>query len=574
MTEPAPAHRSLVGALRMFADRRILVMLALGFSAGLPFLLVFDTLSAWLRTANLSLEVIGFFSLATLASSFKFLWAPLIDRTRVPLLTRRLGHRRSWMLVAQTAIIVGLWLVAGSNPSENLPLVAVFAVLTGFASATQDIVIDAWRIEAAEQERQGAMAAAYQWGYRIAQVIAGALALFLADHFGWALSYTVMAALMSIGIAAVFFAPRERAHTIRAVPTEGIPHRPTFELAEWVVRLAVLVAAAVIVGTGLSGNGSLLSYLMQPIIGVESSSAIAKAVAAKPDGIWLQLLFTVAGFTLIVVAAWPIPGVKTRPGSYLFHSLGDPLRDFVARYRDTAGLILAMICVYRLAESVLNIMNPFYIDLGFSLTQIAEVRKLFGVFATLIGVLAGGLAISRFGLMSSLVVGAFAQPVSHVGFIWLATQGDHLPALFAAIGLDNVASGFAGTCLIAYMSGLTSAGFTATQYALFSSLYSLPGKIIASQSGRIVEGSARAAEAGGMFSPLKGFFLQLQPEAYTRAADLGVSAAALGAGYMVFLIYSGLIGLAGIVLAVLIAGRTAAIEKTAAAAPAPQASGP
>lgn len=173
---PKP-RKSLLSALAFFGDRRALVMLALGFSAGLPYLLVFDTLSAWLRVANLSIEVIGYFSLATIASSLKFLWAPLIDRANIPVLTARLGHRRSWMLVSQAAIIIGLWLIAGSNPAENLGLVAFFAVCIGFSSATQDIVIDAWRIEAAPQERQGMMAAAYQWGYRIAQIIAGALAL-------------------------------------------------------------------------------------------------------------------------------------------------------------------------------------------------------------------------------------------------------------------------------------------------------------------------------------------------------------------------------------------------------------
>src|SRR4029078_6762238 len=239
MSEPSsPAKRdSVVAAFAFLGDRRALVMLGLGFAAGLPFLLVFDTLSAWLRQANVSLETIGYFSLATIASSLKFLWAPLIDRTNVPVLTKLLGHRRSWMLVAQAAIVLGLWLSAGANPAQNLNLVAIFAVCVGFASATQDIVVDAWRIEAAEQERQGMMAAAYQWGYRLAQIIAGALALWLADLYGWQLSYTVMAALMAIGIGAVLFAPREQAHTIRPIPTEGIPHRPALEAVEWLIRL-------------------------------------------------------------------------------------------------------------------------------------------------------------------------------------------------------------------------------------------------------------------------------------------------------------------------------------------------
>jgi PAT family beta-lactamase induction signal transducer AmpG len=262
----------------------------------------------------------------------------------------------------------------------------------------------------------------------------------------------------------------------------------------------------------------------------------------------------------------PAPGIKTWPGAYLSHLMGDPLQDFFRRHQGTAMLILSLICVYRLAESVLNIMNPFYLDLGFSLTEIAEVRKLFGVLATLIGVSAGGVAITRFGLLPSLVVGAFAQPLSHVGFIWLATQGHHMSALFVAIGLDNIASGFAGTCLIAYMSSLTSAGFTASQYALFSSLYSLFGKIIASQSGRIVESSAQSAESGGAFSALNGMFAGLPADAYTRSSEIGVSPASLGAGYVVFFIYSALIGIAGIILAIAIAART---KPQPAEAPAP-----
>lgn len=560
MTDPSNAapkpRRSILSALAFFGDRRALVMLALGFSAGLPYLLVFDTLSAWLRVADLSIEVIGYFSLATIASSLKFLWAPLIDRANIPWLTKTLGHRRSWMLVSQAAIIIGLWLIAGSNPAENLPLVAVFAVCIGFSSATQDIVIDAWRIEAAEQERQGMMAAAYQWGYRIAQIVAGALALWLADLYGWALSYTVMAALMAIGVAAVLLAPREQAHVVRQVPTDGVVRRPALEAIEWIIRVGLLVLSAIIIGLGLTGNGAFLGFLTAPLLGAETSASFVAAFTARPDGIWLQLPFVIGGFVLLVVAVLPLPGAKTWPGAYLSHLLGDPLQDFFKRYRGTATLILALICVYRLAESVLNIMNPFYLDLGFSLTEIAEVRKLFGVIATLIGVSAGGVAITRFGLMPSLIVGAFAQPISHIGFIWLATEGHHMPALFVAIGLDNIASGFAGTCLIAYMSGLTSIGFTASQYALFSSLYSLLGKIIASQSGRIVESSATSAEHGGAFGALRGLFGNLSPDAYARASELSISAPALGVGYVVFFIYSGLIGVAGIILAVVIAART------------------
>jgi PAT family beta-lactamase induction signal transducer AmpG len=460
--------KSWLDALKVYVDRRTLVILALGFASGLPNLLIFDTLSAWLRESGLSLEVIGFFSLATLAYSFKFVWAPLVDRTRVPMLDRLFGHRRAWMLVAQAAIILGLWLVAGSDPAAHLGLVALFAVFTGFASATQDIVIDAWRIEAAEDEHQGAMAAAYQWGYRLAIVVAGAAPLLLAEAYGWGLSYSAMAALMGIGVLAVLIAPRERPE--KRKPSSTVQHSDR---------------------------------------------------------------------------------------AFLYRAFVEPISDFWGRFGRIALLILALICLYRVSDFVLNIMNPFYLDLGFSKTEIAEVRKVFGVVMSMLGVFLGGWAIARYGLMIPLMIGALAGPISNLVFVWLAGQGANLSALFVAIGVDNVASGFSGTCLIAYMSSLTSAGFTATQYALFSSLYSLPGKLIASQSGRIVEGAARNADTGGAFAPLTELVVRAPAISLAEAAArIEVSARALGAGYVAFFLYSFLIGLVAVVFTFIVARRT------------------
>ena len=168
-------------ALAVYRERTAVVMLLLGFAAGLPFLLIFDTLSVWLRQSGLSLQTISIFALATLSYALKFVWAPLIDRLRLPVLDRLLGNRRAWMLAMQVLIIIGLWLIAGTNPAVNLGVMAGFAILVGFVSATQDIVIDAWRIEAVETERAGAMAAAYQWGYRIAMIVAGVVPLALSD---------------------------------------------------------------------------------------------------------------------------------------------------------------------------------------------------------------------------------------------------------------------------------------------------------------------------------------------------------------------------------------------------------
>lgn len=552
--EPAPA-----GGLRDFLHRRVLVMLALGFSAGLPNLLIFDTLSAWLRDDGVSLAVIGFFSLATLAYSAKFLWAPLVDRTRIPVLTNWLGHRRSWMLAAQLAVMVGLWLISGQDPSANLGLMAAVAVFVGFAGATQDIVIDAWRIEAAEARQQGIMAAAYQWGYRVAMVVAGAVPLALAQVYSWSLSYAAMAALMGIGIAAALFAPREVAHTIRPIHAEGVPARPGLEVVEWIVRGALLVFGGLVAGAGLGGDPSPLALLFGADV-----FGLAPLWKGTPWSTFLQVGAVVVGLVVIALACAPLPGFPTRPGLYLGASFGAPLKDFFERYAGTAGLILALICTYRVSDFVLNVMNPFYLDLGFTKVEIAEVRKLFGVLASMLGVFLGGWAVVKLGLMRALVIGAFAGAISNLVFIVLAMVGHSMPALFLAIGVDNVASGFAGTCLIAYMSSLTSTGFTATQYALFSSLYALPGKLIASQSGRIIEGAARSATDGGTFAALNTMLASVTPESYVTAAEKAqVAPAALGAGYIAFFIYSTLIGVAAIVLTLIVAAKTPATPRRA-----------
>ena len=565
-TTRAPEGRTVVSALGVYTERPALVMIALGFSAGLPYFLIFDTLSAWLRASGLSLEVIGFFSLVTLISTFKFLWAPFIDRTEVPVLTRWLGHRRSWMIVCQVWIVIGLWLVAGSDPTLSLSRIAVFAVLVGFSSATQDIAIDAWRIEAAETSKQGAMAAAYQWGYRIATIVAGAVPLLLAQAYGWNFSYAVMAGMMVLGVLAVLAAPREQRHAIRPIHTDGIEPSPAREAVEWVARLAILTFGALILGSGLSANATVLAGVLGAVGATGARDMVLAAWKSDPR-VWVHLAAVVTGFGVIVLAVLELPGARTRPGVYLSSALADPLRDFFSRYRRAGGLILALICLYRIPDFVLNIMNPFYLDLGYSLVEIAEVRKIFGVWMTMAGVFAGGLAVARYGVLRAMVFGAFAGPLSNLLFIWLALHTHSLWVLFLALGLDNVASGFAGTCLIAYMSSLTSVGFTATQYALFSSLYAIPGRLIASQSGRIVEAAARMADAGGVLSGLKRIVSSQAPENYASALERsGVTPAALGTGYIVFFAYSTLIGLFAIVLSIVVQRRQ---QQDAGAAGAP-----
>lgn len=549
------------GGLAVYGERRTFVMLLLGFASGLPNLLIFDTLSAWLRDDGVSLEVIAFFGLATLTYALKFVWAPLLDRTNIPVLTKWLGHRRSWMLATQAVLILGLWLISGSDPRSALGMVALFAVIVGFFGATQDIAIDAWRIEAADDSRQGAMAAAYQLGWRVAQIVAGALPLILAQLYNWNFSYAVMAALMGFGVLGVLLAPREQKHVVRPIPVGDIPSRPAFEVVEWIVRLGLIFVAALIIGTGLTDKPDALVWAFGGVLDEPTRAMIAAGLEnSDASGVMLQFAYVIGGFGLLAAACWPLPGFRTRPGAYLAGSFGEPLMDFLIRFGKLAVPILALICLYRLADFVLNIMNPFYQDLGFTKIEIAEVRKVFGVVATSLGVVAGGWMVVRLGLIRTMVIGAFMSPVSNLIFAWLATQGHDLTALFIAISIDNVATGIAGTALIAYMSSLTSIGFTATQYALFSSLYALPGKIIATQSGKIIEGSARWADAGGLPAAFKRLFARLPEGSLVEgAAKSGVSVAGLGAGYVTFFLYSTVIGIFAIFLAFYVAKRQPAV---------------
>lgn len=470
-TEASPARDADAPSARpphplgVYLERRSLVMLALGFSSGLPYLLVFNTLSAWLRESGLSLQSISTFFLVTLVFTAKFVWAPVIDRVSPPILSRFLGRRRAWMITAQVAVALGLFAISRSDPAHNLGGLALIALWTAFFSATQDIVIDAWRIDSATVERQGALAASYQWGYRIAIIVGGALPLVLADQRGWPFAYATMTVLMLIGVAAVLLAP---------IPPERA-------------------------GAAPPANG-FLGHLRQAFV--------------------------------------------------------DPFADFFRRFAWAGLLILAMICFYRLSDFTLVLMNPFYRDLGFTKSEIAAVTKVFGLIATILGVGAGGAAIAKFGLFRPLAFGAVFAPLSHLSFAWLAHHGPDIRGLTFCIGLDNFAEGFAGTCLIAYMSSLTSAGFTATQYALFSSLYALPGKLLGSQSGKIIEGVAHSAAPGGSMERWSAMFAHLPAKSFTApAAKLGVPPEALATGYGAFFVYASMMGVVGITLTFIVARR-------------------
>ena len=390
---------------RDLADRRVALMLALAFSTGLPFLLVFSTLSVRLREAGVPLSTIGMFSWLGLAYSLKFLWAPFVDAIDVPLLAKRFGRRRAWMMTTQVFVAVALVGSGMSDPATGLAWTGLFTFLVAFGSATQDVVIDAWRIDAAPDERQGIMVAAYQLGYRLAMLCAGAGALYIAEFVNWHVAYQAMGALMAVGL-----------------------------IASW----------------------------LSPVVD-RAPDALPGSVVARPR------------FDLVAAVKAPFIELYARIGRILL-------------------LILALVALYRMSDFLAGVMsNPLYVDLGFTKAQIASVAKVYGIWVGIIGAFAGGLMVARFGLFRAMLAGAATQAISHLMFAWLSAQGASISALVVAISVDNFSQSFAGTVLVTYMSGLTGAGFAATQYALLSSLYALPGKLIAGGSGYVVEAYGYAA---------------------------------------------------------------------------------
>jgi PAT family beta-lactamase induction signal transducer AmpG len=413
LNAPAPgeasAGRGWREALLVYSRPRVLAMVWLGFSAGLPFLLVDATLSGWLRDVGIERSVIGFFSWVGIIYSIKVVWAPVVDRVPVPFLAARLGRRRSWMLLSQLCIAAGLAGMALVDPREHLEWIALLALLVAFSSATQDINIDAYRIEAAEPEFQGAMAAAYVFGYRVALLAAGAGAFYLADAADWSRAYLSMAALMGVGLVATLCIPESRSANPQDPP---------------------------------------------------AADAASSARAASHR------------FTAFISAAVLRPFVE-----------------FFERSGRDALFILMLIAVYKLSDITMGVMaNPFYLDLGFSKTQIAEVAKVFGFFMTIAGAALGGVFVLRFGLGRPLVIGAVLVAATNLLFAWLAMTEPAMAKLAAVISADNLSGGFASAVLIAYLSSLTNTAYTATQYALFSSLMTLPAKLLGGFAGVIVDG--------------------------------------------------------------------------------------
>lgn len=430
----SPPRRRWSDALRVYAEPATLRMLFLGFAAGLPLLLVLGTLSFRLREAGINRTTIGYLTWVGLAYGFKWAWAPLVDRLSLPWLTRALGRRRGWLLASQLAIIGGLIGMALTDPLNGLQPLVVFTLIVAFASATQDIALDAYRIESAAVEKQAALAAMYQTGYRLATIWAGAGVLFIAARAAgdvsaevteaarqvasaWTIAYLVMAASMLVGVVGVLLAP------------EPIMGKARADIAAEELALAQTLA----IERGMSPRmARLFAWLQTAVIG--------------------------------------------------------PFADFIRRFRWHALLLLALIATYRISDVVMGVMAfPFYVDMGYSKDEVAAISKVYGVIMTLAGAFVGGVLALRFGVMRILFVGALLSAASNLLFAWLATRGHDPIGLIFVISADNLSQGIASAAFIAYLSSLTNVAYSATQYALFSSVMLLLPKFIAGFSGAFVD---------------------------------------------------------------------------------------
>lgn len=456
-------------------QKPVWIMLFLGFSAGVPLLLIFSSLSLWLREAGVSKTDVTYFSWAALGYSFKFVWAPLVDKLPLPVLSRLLGRRRGWLLLAQLAVMASIALMALTDPRDNLQLMALAAVLLGFSAATQDVVIDAYRIESADERLQALLSSTYIAGYRIGMIAAGAGALYLAQGFGsttdeysysaWRSTYLCMVAVMGVGLLTTLLTREPTARGRAEYPYS------THAYLRFFVSFLLAMTAFVAVLLNTPSAPDLLNGPSQHVFAFVYN-ALSLAVGAA--------------VALLVFRGLLAAGMVNR--DLLRESYTQPIADFIQRYRSLALWVLLLIGFYRVSDIVLGVIaNVFYQDMGYSKDEIASVTKVFGVIMTIVGSFVGGFMTLKLGVMRVLMLGAVLVSLTNLLFMWLASTEPSLLALTVVIAADNLSGGLAVAAFVAWLSSLTNVSFTATQYAVFSSLMTLFPKLLGGYSGSMVE---------------------------------------------------------------------------------------
>lgn len=417
-----------VSAFKAFLDRRALIMLFLGFSAGIPILLIFSSLSLWLGEAGIDKSAVTFFSWAALGYSFKFVWAPLIDELPVPVLTKTLGRRRAWLLIAQCLIVLAICIMAFSDPAlgqSYLIQMAVGAVLLGFSAATQDIVIDAYRIELAETEMQTVLASTYNAGYRIGMIVAGAGALFLAAHLGtakgnyiyeaWKTTYLTMAGVMLVGIVTTLLV------------REPVVNRvyKNYKSSDY-YRLVLVFFIAVI------------SFVITYIYSGQVTEAISQAGNIKDSAalFGLEALRFLTATAAAIFVGYLLVKIGVVNQQMAKETWIAPILDFFKRYGVKLALVLLLLIgFFRISDIIAGVIsNVFYQDLNFSKEQIAEAVKIYGVLFSLVGGFLGGLLAQRINIMKLMFVGAVLASSTNLIFIGLVKSGQPLDMVDVKVG--------------------------------------------------------------------------------------------------------------------------------------------
>lgn len=473
--------------LRTCLSPKVFRLLLLGFSAGLPILLIFSSLSLWLREAGVERAAITFFSWAALGYSFKFVWAPLVDQLRLPLLTTWLGQRRGWLLLAQASVITAICMMALVDPSKgenSLFWMACGAVLLGFSSATQDIVIDAYRIEVADERLQGILAAAYTAGYRLAMIVAGAGALVLAarwgssvenyDYAAWQITYLVMAAFMLVGVLTTLSMPEPEASSVKSV----------VETRDSLLFLLLFGCCLAVFITCFVFTSDIAEVMKQSFKAIFANSALSSLL--------VEALRVVTACSAAYLMARCLIAFRLVPQVMVEKTYIAPVKDFFARYgTHVAILMLCLIGTYRISDIILGIIsNVFYLDMGYSKEEIAAAVKTFGVLMVIVGGFLGGLLTIKFGVLRILLAGAILSAATNLMFVALALSEPNLAGLYAVVAADNLAAGLASAAFVAFLSSLTNLSFTAMQYAIFSSLMTLIPKALGGYSGSMVDATS------------------------------------------------------------------------------------
>jgi PAT family beta-lactamase induction signal transducer AmpG len=413
VSKTSPFRRWLESC-KVYADRRVLSLLFFGFASGLPLALTFGTLSVWLREVGVNKTTIGLFALAGTPYTLKFLWSPLVDRMPIPCLTRWLGRRRGWTLFTQLLLMASITALGTTDPVARPGLMALFALMVVFWSATQDIVIDAYRVEILEERQYGAGAATIVLGYRIGMLVSGAGALFLATYVGWSIAYSVMAACMIVGVAAVLLNPEPAVQESRE--------------------------------------------------SVEQERRIVAYLEARPH----------------------LKGKRGQALAWVYGAVISPFAEFMRRRGWV--VILAFILLYKFGDALAGVMSgPFYVELGFTKNEIASVSKVFGMGATIMGAVLGGIIVDRLGILKSLFVCGILQMFSNLMFAVLAVVGNDVKMLALAIAVENLSGGMGTAAFVAYLSSLCNVAYTATQYALLSSFMAFGRTVLSSSGGWLAD---------------------------------------------------------------------------------------